>query len=586
MTDGFPRPEATTVEVADLVRSAWAGEIRVPRFQRAFRWGQKDVVRLFDSIVHGYPIGSLLFWEREAIEETLQMGGLTIKASPKNVARYVVDGQQRITSLASALHPEGGAVAPYYLAYDARKESFIGNAATDRPWQIPLPVLFDSPRLLAWFRDSDIDDYFDRASVISTAIRQYKVPIYVVRTDDEGVLREIFDRLNNYGKQLSRAEVFSALHADVEIGKDEQFSFPRIAERISASLRFGQLADSTIMRSILARRGPDVERDIHLEFAEDRKGQVDFIDEDRLAAFRDGELALRRAVEFLQRDSHVPHVSLLPYAHLLVVLTRFFSFHTAVDSRNRQLLRRWFWRAALVGPRLFKGDTTGTTRALNSRIKPGQGTSDAVQALLATVAEPPASKPDLSTFATHHAATKIVLGSWWHARPRSLTSGQRYEQADLAATLQDRTTAADAVPAILSTKSVSPTRAKWAANRILLPDPEIDPSEIATTLLNPPPAIDQGSRLEIAVSHAISTESLSCLARGDLAGFLNARNATLKERLNDFLLAMCEWRMEDTPPLDEFIVEDSDEPKSLFDFDDEQTNVILDRPSEDGNVAK
>ena len=36
--------------------------MRVPHFQRSFRWDARDVGLLFDSILRGYPVGSVLLW--------------------------------------------------------------------------------------------------------------------------------------------------------------------------------------------------------------------------------------------------------------------------------------------------------------------------------------------------------------------------------------------------------------------------------------------------------------------------------------------------------------------------------------------
>ncbi|MGH8907619.1 MAG: DUF262 domain-containing protein [Egibacteraceae bacterium] len=102
------RVSATTYDLEDLVTEAWAGRIRVPHFQRDFRWTRRDVIRLFDSIVKGYPIGSLLLWVRPAEAQRIRLGALEIDAPRMEQALWVVDGQQRITSLANALHEGGG----------------------------------------------------------------------------------------------------------------------------------------------------------------------------------------------------------------------------------------------------------------------------------------------------------------------------------------------------------------------------------------------------------------------------------------------------------------------------------------------
>src|SRR5215212_2583156 len=113
-------------------------------FQRDFRWTTTDVTALFDSIVKGYPIGSLLLWVRSSPQARITLGSLEIDAPASDSALWVVDGQQRITSLANALHPAGNRQAPFNIVYDLVNKEFLpapGGAL--RPTVIPVPVLFD-----------------------------------------------------------------------------------------------------------------------------------------------------------------------------------------------------------------------------------------------------------------------------------------------------------------------------------------------------------------------------------------------------------------------------------------------------------
>lgn len=123
-TEVGSRPSATTLDVEDLVAMAWSGKIRVPHFQRDFRWGWEDVRRLFDSIVKGYPIGSLLLWTRSSPKQELNLGALRIKAAATSEAYWVVDGQQRLTSLANALHKDGQSDPRFALAYNLKELEF------------------------------------------------------------------------------------------------------------------------------------------------------------------------------------------------------------------------------------------------------------------------------------------------------------------------------------------------------------------------------------------------------------------------------------------------------------------------------
>lgn len=543
------RPSATTLDVEALVGMAWAGKIRVPHFQRDFRWGWEDVRRLFDSIVKGYPIGSLLLWVRAAPAQVLQLGALRIDAPESSDALWVVDGQQRLTSLANVLHPEGQSEPKFALAYDLQSEGFVRTPSTEDPLVIPLPVLFDLQLILKWFAGHrSISEYLDRATRITRRIRQFEVSAYQVSQDDPRVLQDIFDRMNNYGKRLSRAEIFSALNAGGEADRNGSLTFERIAARIDVDLDFGIIDNDTVLSAVLARRGPEVRRDIRSEFAKKE-------DEGRDAAYAAGEEALRRAVTFLQKDAGVPHVSMLAYRYLLVVLTRVFAFHPKPDTRNRQLLRRWYWRAAVVGPERFKGGPVNAARILCTKVT-HSSLSSSVQGLLGAVDRDDPLLPDISRFSTNEAATKMVLCSWWAARPRSPVTAQAYEQAELAESLADQQTARDAVQYLVPRRSIPEVYRPWAANRALMPKLEVDPKEVSSLIARQPLGQERDEWLAMLRSHEITPEMAGLLAGGDSEQFITARQELLAKNIRNFLQRVCEWGFEDTPPLSTFLIDD------------------------------
>src|SRR6266540_3193737 len=103
MSEPIQRSDAARYKIEQLLDFVRRGYIRIPRFQRGLRWTSTDVERLFDSIYRGFPVGTLLFWQRPANADTVEIGPVTIKAPTLSDALWVVDGQQRITSLAAAL---------------------------------------------------------------------------------------------------------------------------------------------------------------------------------------------------------------------------------------------------------------------------------------------------------------------------------------------------------------------------------------------------------------------------------------------------------------------------------------------------
>ncbi len=553
------RPGATTLDLDDVVELAWSGQIRVPHFQRDFRWTRQDVIRFFDSIVKRYPVGSLLLWRRPAPAQRLILGALRIDAPKIDQALWVVDGQQRVTSLANALHPDGARDSRFNLGYDVRADRIMNRPGTDDPYVIPLPTLFDLAKVLDWFATHpEIGDYRSKVFELAKNLRHFAIPAYQVVQEDEHVLREIFDRMNNYGKQLSRAEIFSALNAGDESDAEHTLTITQIANHVEDELSFGRVDADTVLRAILARRGPDVHREIRLEFDDNnRRGDLEFRNEDRDSAFAAGEEALVRAVSFLQSIG-VPHVALLAYRYLLVVLTRVFAHHHEPDPTNLRLLGRWYWRAAVLGPEIFKGGTTGAVRILCTRVDPSD-LSASIRGLLGALEDHQVKFPELRRFRTNEASAKITLCSWWELGPRSPDTGAPFELPQLTEALIGRATAAAAVAVFFARSFVPESYRLWAANRALIPVLTEPVSEVSGAFLQRPFDVPEDTWAQVLRSHSISTESECRLVAGDTVAFLQSRQVELQQVLESFLRRKCEWGFENTPPLHELLIEDLDE---------------------------
>lgn len=553
------QPTATTYDVETLVHKVWRGEIRVPHFQRDFRWSREDVRRLLDSIVRGYPVGNLLLWIRPAPAGSLELGALNIDAPEIDRALWVVDGQQRITSLANVLHEDGHSDQRFNLAYDLRAKTFVPRPATEDPYVIPLPVIFDLQRILKWFaKYPDIAEFLDHATGITKRLRQFPIPASQVEIDDPEVLQDIFDRMNNYGKRLSRAEVFSALYASDESRVNDSLTIGLIARNIDTERQFGVIDDDTVLRAILARRDPDVTRDIHHEFDANSRRAAAFPGENSRMAYEAGGEALLKAVSFVQDTAGVPHFSFLPYRFLIVALARLFAHHPELDQRNLRLLRRWFWRAAVVGPYIYRGSATGAMKAMTYRIT-SDSLSESVLGLIDAVDRTDHPLPDVGRFRTNEGAGKIMLCSFWALEPRHLDSGELIERSQLAECLGERSTAANAVGYIIPARALTKDQRLWAADRILQPTEDGPPPEIDSLIARRKPVdLDEETWHATLTSHAIRPTDTAMIADGNVNRFLIQRQAALTENLRVFLDRMCEWSFEDTPSLKDLVVQDEE----------------------------
>ena len=70
--------------ISEILYEVDSHQLMVPRFQRGWVWKKKNVLQLFESLYHGYPVGSLITWPT-------QLDGRPIE--------NVIDGQQRLTAL-------------------------------------------------------------------------------------------------------------------------------------------------------------------------------------------------------------------------------------------------------------------------------------------------------------------------------------------------------------------------------------------------------------------------------------------------------------------------------------------------------
>lgn len=48
--------------IKSAVELAYQRKLLLPAIQREFVWSTEQIIKLFDSLMRGYPIGSFLFW--------------------------------------------------------------------------------------------------------------------------------------------------------------------------------------------------------------------------------------------------------------------------------------------------------------------------------------------------------------------------------------------------------------------------------------------------------------------------------------------------------------------------------------------
>lgn len=538
------RPEARTFSVQDLLEVVASGRLRIPSFQRCLKWDRMDARLLLESLFRGYPVGTLLLWEAAAPAGEVRFGSLALPAPQMPNALWVVDGQQRIVSLARTLLAADPDSDDFALYVDLDAADFvappaIGKRRADPSRWLPMTVVLDAEKLMQWLLDHAAApgsrQRRDTAIQLGRRLREYEIPAYIVRSDDQAILRDIFNRINSAGKSLDDSDVFDALN-----GSRLQ-SRPATITQISSELEkldFGRIEERLLHRLLRVLLGLPV-----VESA--RSDPPRLTDKEAEQAYRLTAATASQIIQFLKSDAGIPHYDLLPYKQAFVTLGRFFQLHPQPSPRSRELLARWIWRGALNGA--HQGDTVSTRKVL-ARILP-ESEERSVNGMLEMVSGKPSAIPDVADrFNFRFAASKLLALALFSLEPRDLVTGDRLAAGQLMSQVHS---GHDSSPLL----QIFPVRAgkaeealQSAANRLIQPPHQRGVRRLLV-------GIDDSRLL---LSHGISAAVRRALDDGDSAAFLKLRAEWMRPRVELFFARHARWDEPDRPRIASLIVDDEE----------------------------
>ena len=91
--------------IRDVMEMVTGNEVYLPAIQRKFVWKNPQIESLFDSIMRGYPIGTLIFWKtKDRLRSVRNIGECPLPEPQEgDFVEFVLDGQQRLTALFASL---------------------------------------------------------------------------------------------------------------------------------------------------------------------------------------------------------------------------------------------------------------------------------------------------------------------------------------------------------------------------------------------------------------------------------------------------------------------------------------------------
>lgn len=347
------QPKPDSKKYTDLISEIQKGHIKVPKFQRDFVWSLEKTAKLLDSILKGYPIGTFILWEtNERLNDIKNIGNLELPNIPDDIkVQYVLDGQQRITSLYAAylganIQKEGEKkitnYADIYVNLDADIEDDEEQIVVfEKPEgnYITLNQVLNFNDNLLMIKENYSDHHFKLIHQYSQTFTTYDFSTIVLRREDINSAIEVFTRINTGGQTLTLFEIMSAKTYDEQQNFDMTDKFQKLMDELSES-KYDSISSSVILStlSLVLSKNKECKRKTILQL--DKQEIIDVWD-DIISSLKD-------SIDYFRSVYRIPVSAIIPYDSMLVPFSYFF-YYQKDKPKGMQIkyLEEFFWRVSL-----------------------------------------------------------------------------------------------------------------------------------------------------------------------------------------------------------------------------------------------
>lgn len=344
-------PEPQTRTFSSLISEIENGQIKIPQFQRDFVWAVQKSAGLIDSILKGYPIGTFIFWRTEERLRSVRNIGNQKLPDPKNgeAIDYVLDGQQRLTSLFACLKGiclsrENGKTfddfSRIFINLESEENEQIVSAENketedEKTYITVLDLLTGDFTVLASYPQK----HHEKLKLYKSRIESYQYPIIQIKDAGIDIATEIFTRINVGGKPLSLFEIMVAKTFDFEKNFDLSEKYQQLIDNLKP-FDYETVPDATVLQTISIIITGECKRQVILK-----------LDKNEFISIWDKAIdAIERTVEYFRNSYRIPVSQLLPYNALIVPFSYFFFKNKDKPTGKKQkYLQDFFWRCSLSG---------------------------------------------------------------------------------------------------------------------------------------------------------------------------------------------------------------------------------------------
>jgi len=341
-------PEPKTLPYKTLLADIEKGLIKIPQFQRDYVWSKANAAKLIDSILKGYPIGTFITWKtREELRVVKDLGGITLPPVPDgDFAEYVLDGQQRMTSLFCALK---GVKIQRDKKLDDFSTIYVDLTASEHEQivvtdvgeledgtYIKLTKLINAGLTVLAAFDAK---YHLKLDEYKQTLQSYNFSLIEVKEVPLDVATEIFTRINVGGKALTLFEIMVAKTFDAKSEFDLSEQFDILIERLQ-EVGYDTISDATVLQTVALVVGKECKRQNILQLDKKR-----FIEE-----WPKVVKAIEASIDYFRNYYRIEVSRLLSYNSLLAPFAYFFYHHPDKPVGEQQkYLEDFLWRVSLGG---------------------------------------------------------------------------------------------------------------------------------------------------------------------------------------------------------------------------------------------
>lgn len=350
-------PENVSKKYDVLFSAIDEGRMKIPQFQRDFVWDKEQTAKLLDSIIKGYPIGTFIVWKTfEELRYRKNIGNHQLPDVPKGEpALYILDGQQRITSLYAVkkgvIVEKDGTEVNYKdigidlsLDPDDEEPVVFTEQTNDKDW-ISIFDLLEGALASLVGRYSGVGQ-LEKIETYKKRLTSYDFSTIEINNYPIDIACEIFTRINTGGTELTLFEIMVAKTFDQEKGFDLALEYSQLVDADTQTdkdlkdANYETIPEATVLQSISGKMVGQVRRKDILRLPKP----------DLIAAWPEVKKSIFAAIDYLRSHEGIPVSRLLPYNALLVPYSYFFGRNNLQPPSSRQslLLTQYFWWAALT----------------------------------------------------------------------------------------------------------------------------------------------------------------------------------------------------------------------------------------------